>query len=392
MGGSEPARQSQTCHDLSNRPLIPPPPETVARFAALAAELGLSLRASLPALPLDVEVNERVDAWFADSRSGEMEYLERGRPNFPDLRVWKPWARGALLFAMPYARPTGGFRGGGRVARYALGKDYHHVLGRRLEKLGRALRAGGFISQFRAVVDAAPVLEREWAIRGAVGFRGKNTLLLHSRHGPWILLGELLINVELPAWAPPAERAGQCGSCTRCLDACPTQAFDGPYLLDPRRCLSYLTIESTVPIPPPLRVPMGDWVFGCDVCLEVCPFGAHEPDHGEAWGLHPGLQLQLEELLPLSPEVFHRLFTGSPIRRAGPEGLARNACIALGNLGRGAHILAETLEGHPSPLVRGHSAWALGRQRAGRPALERAAHSDSDAAVVAEAQAALDLA
>jgi epoxyqueuosine reductase len=370
-------------------PPAPPPPAPVAIAAAAAEEAGLTLRATLPAAPLDEEVNERLAAWFAAERAGEMEYLERGRPSFGDLRTWKPWTRGALLFAMPYARAAGGFRGGGRVARYALGRDYHHVLGRRLEKLGRALRARGFLSRFRAVVDAAPVLEREWAVRGAVGFRGKNTLLLHPRHGPWVLLGELLVDVEMPPWAPPSERAGHCGSCTRCLDACPTQAFDGPFLLDPRRCISYLTIESRSAIPPPLRRTMGNWVFGCDVCLEVCPFGSHAEDQAAVWGLHPALtQLTLEDLPTLSPEVFHRLFTGSPIRRAGPEGLARNAVVVLGNLGRGGSALRTALADHPSALVRGHAAWALGRLGGERAALEAARH-DPDPSVRCESEAAL---
>lgn len=371
------------------RPPPAPPPEPVAVAAAAAAAAGLTLRATISAAPLDAEVNERLDSWFDQARAGEMGYLERGRPSFGDLRDWKPWVRGALLFAMPYSRPSGGFRGGGRVARYALGRDYHHVLGRRLQKLGRALRARGFLSRFRAVVDAAPVLEREWALRGAIGFRGKNTLLLHPRHGPWVLLGELLIDVEMPPWAPPSERAGDCGSCTRCLDACPTQAFDGPFLLDPRRCISYLTIESRAPIPPPLRAAMGEWVFGCDVCLEVCPFGARAEDQAAHWGLHPALvQLSLEDLPTLSPEVFNKLFTGSPIRRAGADGLARNAVVVLGNLRRGGPTLREALAGHAAPIVRAHAAWALGRLGGERPALEAGRH-DPDPSVRAEAEAAL---
>jgi len=371
------------------RPPAPPPPESVAIAAAAAEEAGLTLRASLPAQPLDAEVNERLSRWFDDSRAGEMAYLEGGRSSFADLRAWKPWVRGALLFAMPYARAAGGFRGGGRVARYALGRDYHNVLGRRLEKLGKALRASGFLSRFRAVVDAAPVLEREWAIRGAVGFRGKNTLLLDASHGPWVLLGELLVDVEMLPWAPPAARAGHCGSCTRCLDACPTQAFDGAFLLDPRRCISYLTIESRAAIPPPLRSAMGEWVFGCDVCLEVCPFGAHTGDHSASLGFHPALaELSLEDLPTLSPEVFNKLFTGSPIRRAGAEGMARNAVVVLGNLGRGVPVLRETLAGHPSALVRGHAAWALGRIGESRQELEKA-RKDPDSAVRGEAESAL---
>lgn len=372
----------------SPAPLHPPPPP-LAEAAACAAAAGLRLRASLPATPLDEEVNARLERWFEESRAGEMGYLERARPLLSDLRAWKPWARGALLFALPYGRASGGFRDGGRVARYALGRDYHHVLGRRLQKLGRALRASGFLSQFRAVTDAAPVLEREWAIRGGVGFRGKNTLLLEPTQGPWVLLGELLVDVELPAWSPPPARAGHCGTCTRCLEACPTRAFDAPYRLDPRRCLSYLTIEAKGAIPRALRPALGEWVFGCDVCLEVCPFGLHAENHADSWGLHPALeQLRLEDLLTLSPEVFNRLFTGSPLRRAGVEGLARNAAVVLGNLGRGGGALGAALRGHPSALVRGHAAWALGRLGEGVPALLEA-RQDPDPGVREEALTAI---
>lgn len=370
--------------------LTPAIPEPIPGLIGLAAEVGLVLRATLPTEPLDPDVQGRHRSWLAAGRAGEMEYLAEADAVAYSLRDWKAWARGALLFGLPYHRAGGGFRNGGRVARYALGKDYHHVLGRRIEKLGRRLQRAGLTKRFRRAVDAAPVLEREWAIRGQVGFRGKNTLLLHPEHGPWILLGELLIEAELPAWAPPPARQASCGSCTRCLDACPTSAFDGPYLLDPRRCLSYLTIESKGWIPKDLRALVGDWVYGCDVCLEVCPFGAKDVDHAEAWGLHPSLQaLSLEDLLTLDAQVFDRLFTGSPLRRAGWEGLLRNACVVLGNLGRGGSVLEWTAQGHPSALVRGHAIWALGRLEAGRPIRERAALADPDPGVRIAAQESL---
>ncbi len=365
----------------------PPVPPPVADLVTLAAEVGLVLRGTLPAEPLDCEVGSRLTSWLAEGRAGEMLYLERGAPYFADLRAWKSWARGALLFALPYHRPGGGFRGGGRVARYALGRDYHNVLGRRLQKLGRRLVAAGVAARFRAVVDAAPVLEREWAIRGCVGFRGKNTLLLHPEHGPWVLLGELLVDREVPAWSPPPARRASCGSCTRCLDACPTGAFDAAYRLDPRRCLSYLTIESKGWMPRELRRAAGEWVFGCDVCLEVCPFGAKDVDHADAWGLHPALnQLTLDQLLTLSEPVFHKLFTGSPLRRAGREGLVRNACIALGNLGQGEQALRTAVEGDASAIVRGHAVWALGVQDAARGVRARLALHDPDPQVRLEAE------
>ncbi len=336
-----------------------PPPE-LRDVAEIATELGLELRASIRPRPLGSELGRRLDSWFQDGRHGEMAWLERARDQLDSLQAWKPWTRSALLFTASYAREAGGFRGGGRVARYALGRDYHNELGRRLQKLGRRLKAEGLALRSRAVVDAAPVLEREWGLVGGHGFRGKNTLLLDPVAGPWQFLAELLVDAELAEWRPDPP-AASCGSCTACLDDCPTEAFTGPWLLDPRRCISYLTIEHRGPIPRALRTGMGDWVFGCDVCLEVCPFGGKATDQAERWSTAPALeQLSLEDLLGLDRERFEQAFVGSPVRRAGWAGLLRNACVALGNLGRGEPALSRALE-HPEALVRGHAAWALGQ-------------------------------
>ena len=335
-------------------------PSAIRGLGQAAAELGLELRAVVPAGPLDEEEQARIRAWLEAGHHGEMAWLDQPR-RLGDPRAWKPWARSLALFALPYPRAAGGFRGGGRVARYALGRDYHHVLGKRLERLGKRLRREGEAGRFRAVTDAAPLAERSWALVGRVGFRGKNTLLLDSRLGPWQLLGELLLDVELPRWRPPAASTS-CGSCTRCLEACPTDAFPAPYLLDARRCISYLTIEHRGPIPEPFRAPIGDWVFGCDVCLEVCPFGDPEADHAATWGSLPALDSwSLEDLLGCTPEDFETAFRGSPIRRAGWKGMARNACVALGNLGRGHDALERAERTHPSETVRSHAAWARGR-------------------------------
>lgn len=336
------------------------PPDDLQPLHELALEVGLELQAALPATSLEPEVMERFQAWLAEGRAGEMEYLHKAEEVGGDLRQWKPWAKGAALFVLPYHRAAGSFVGGGRVARYALGRDYHNLLGKRLERLGKRLRKAGWVQSFRATVDAAPVLEREWAFRGGLGWRGKNTLLLHPKHGPWVMLGELVLDRELPAWAPPPAREATCGSCTRCLDACPTEAFTSAYALDPRRCISYLTIETKGPIPLEWRQKIGDWVFGCDVCQEVCPFGSQEPDRSEAWPALPVFsEMSLEQLLHTEEEDFHRLFTGSPLRRPGWAAILRNVCIVLGNLKRGVPELERALS-HREPLVRGHAAWALG--------------------------------
>jgi epoxyqueuosine reductase len=335
-------------------------PETLLPLWELAAEVGLELRGTLPVAPLAPEVMQRFQRWLAEGRAGEMDYLHKAAAVGEDLAQWKPWGKGVALFALPYARSGGGFREGGRVARYALGKDYHNVIGRKLEKLGKRLRAKGLTQAFRATVDAAPVLEREWAIRGGLGWRGKNTLLIHPEFGPWVMLGELVVDVELPEWSPPPAREATCGSCTSCIDQCPTQAFTSEYEIDPRRCISYLTIEARGAIPLELRKSVGDWVFGCDVCSEVCPFGNKEPDRGGDWGLLPVFaELRLEDLLTISEQDFHELFTGSPLRRTGWAGLLRNTCVALGNLQRGSNELKGAIY-HPEAMVRRHAAWALG--------------------------------
>ncbi len=347
-------------------------------ISSLASEVGLELKAVIRARPLEKKVLDRLDSWLGEGRAGEMDWLEKGRPVMADLRDWKPWVKSAALFSLPFHRPGGGFLGGGRVARYALGKDYHHVMGRKLEKLGKRLRAEGEVEAFRGAVDAAPVLEKEWALRGGLGFRGKNTLLLDPENGPWTFLGELLVDAQWQEWIPERDFGKGCGGCTKCLDACPTGALDDPWSLEPRKCISYWTIEAKGPVPRELRESFGDWVFGCDICSEACPFGAGADNFEDDWGTLPALKTwSLEDLLAVSPRDFSTAFEGSPIRRAGWEGMARNACIALGNLGQGGSTLKRTLESHPSPLVRGHAAWALGRLGEKNP-LERAWKREKD--------------
>lgn len=314
-----------------------------------------------------------------------MQYLHANKEAMENFQAWKEWAAGAFLVTLPYHRSPGGFRGGGRVARYALGRDYHNLLGKRLNRMGRMLLREGHIGRFRAVTDAAPVLEREWALLGQMGFRGKNTLVLDPSMGPWILLGELLVDRLWEATSPAPVKVS-CGSCTRCLDACPTSAFPNPYQLDARRCISYLTIEYRGIIPRELREQIGSWVFGCDVCLEVCPFGRQAPNQASTWGLNPIFESwTLNDLLDCSKDQFDHAFIGSPLKRAGWTGLLRNACIALGNLGKGQDILQKTLVQHPEWLVRLHAAWALGHLGE-RKALDQAREMENRDEVLEEIQ------
>jgi len=372
-------------------------PLSIEQLQEAAAEVGLVVRASTTVRPLKSKTRTRLRKWLADGRAGEMDYLVANGPLLEDPAAWKDWARGIVLFALPYARDAGGFKGGGRVARFALGRDYHNVIGKRIERLGKRLRAAGHVAAFRGCTDAAPIAEREWAIESHVGWRGKNTLVLDPEYGPWVLLGELLVDCEVEEWTAPKRRWATCGSCTKCLDVCPTGALDAAWSMDARRCLSYLSIEQRGAIPIEWREAMGEWVFGCDLCLEVCPFGDHAGEHGDGWGSHPALdQFSLGDLLGLTPPEFAEAFQGSAMRRPGSDGMARNAAVVLGNLAATQQLpdsefaaLERALVEHSNPLVRSHVAWAIGRAKQPGP-LRSALRSESEPAVLAELNLALD--
>jgi epoxyqueuosine reductase len=265
----------------------------------------------------------------------------------------------------------------GIVASYAWGDDYHDLLRPRLHQLAAALLAGSDQpAAYRAYVDTGPLLERDLAARAGLGFIGKNTHLIHPRLGSWLLLGELLIAAP-PPWGIPLQSCspalrgevkggnlGTCGRCTRCLDACPTGALVAPYLLDARRCISYLTIELKGAIPLELRPLIGNRIFGCDICQEICPWNRRfaRPTAEATFQLQPEeIAPPLLDLLVLGEEEFRQRFRGRPIMRARRRGLLRNVAVALGNWGDPAAIPALARALHDSePLVRGHAAWALG--------------------------------
>jgi epoxyqueuosine reductase len=339
------------------------------------------------------------EAWLEAGMHGEMLYLATGehRAGRADVRALLGDARAVVVVALahdpslvPAARLT---RPAGEVARYARGRDYHAVMKPRLRELAaRVCRHAGRPVAARPCVDTAPVLERELAARAGLGFVGKNNMLIAPGLGSYVLLGELLLDVELEASA--AEPApSRCGECRACLDACPTGAFIGPFQLDARRCISYLTIENRGPIPRELRAALGTRVFGCDVCQEVCPFNAAAPARTEpAAELRPirSPQLDLVKTLGLGTAQMRQLVRGTALRRAGRDGLLRNVCVALGNAGDRAAVpaLVRALGSDRSALVRGHAAWALGRLGA-RADLTAALARESDPGVRAEIEAAL---
>ena len=324
-----------------------------------ALALGFDLVGIVPAGPLaSFGAFER---WIADGRHGEMAYLARNPERRGDPRQLLPGAKSILVVACNYhtAGPATDLRRG-KIARYALGDDYHEIIGGKLTALIETVRAIAPGAQAKACVDTAPVLERELAQRAGLGWIGKNTMLLHHRFGQWLFLGEILLDVALQPDAP--ETRDRCGRCTRCMAACPTRAIVAPRELDARRCISYLTIELKGPIPPELRPLIGNRIFGCDDCLEVCPWNRFAQQAREP-AFSPRADLttpELIELLELDEEEFQRRFARSPILRAKRRGLLRNVCVALGNARdpRAVPALERALE-DAEPLVREHAAWAL---------------------------------
>lgn len=328
-----------------------------------ALALGFDLAGITPAEP--PASFAQFERWLAEGRHGEMAYLARNAERRTDPRQLLPGAKSIVVVACNYhaAGPTPE-AGQGRVARYALGDDYHEVIGGKLAVLIEAIRTLVPGAQAKVCVDTAPVLERAMAQRAGLGWIGKNTMLLHRRFGQWLFLGEVLLDVALRPDAP--ETRDGCGRCARCIAACPTGAIVAPHELDARRCISYLTIELKGAISPELRPLIGNRVFGCDDCLEVCPWNRFAQQAREA-GFSPRTDLatpDLVGLLEVDEETFQRRFAGSPILRVKRRGLLRNVCIALGNAGdlRAVPALERALE-DAEPLVREHAAWALERIR-----------------------------
>lgn len=305
-------------------------------------------------------------AWIAQGYAGEMAYLTRpdALHRRADPRHILPEARSVLVAAASYAgAPLPALPAlHGRISRYAWGADYHEWLLRRLEALVTRLRAEVGPGAARCYVDTGPVLERAWAITAGLGWIGKNGCLIHPRLGSYLFLGVALLEHALPP-TPPAP-PGQCGDCTRCLDACPTGALIAPGVLDARRCLAYLTIEQRGALPEPFRAALGTCVFGCDICQEVCPWN-QRPLAAHTASAPPEATLDLTSALRLTAAEFRVQYRHSPLWRATPTGLARNAAVVLGNRGDPAALpaLEEAAGAHPSKMVREHAAWAIEQLR-----------------------------
>ncbi|MFB3787857.1 MAG: tRNA epoxyqueuosine(34) reductase QueG [bacterium] len=336
---------------------------TKDELKAFARQCGFDAVGVAPPMP---RTGEAFTGWLAQGCHGEMGYLERHAGLRRDPELLFPAVRRVLVLAQsyrtedpPHSSPEKPFQS--VISRYAWGRDYHNILRQGLRKIVDFIheRTQG-AHQARACVDTAPVLERDFAAQAGIGWIGKHTNLLSRQQGNWLFLGVILTSLELE---PDHTVKSHCGTCARCLEACPTRAFLSPYVLDARRCISYLTIELKGPIPRELRRAVGQRIFGCDDCLAVCPWNRFAARSSELdfYPRHRLLTTTLVEWMTLTPEKFRARFQGSPILRAKRRGFLRNVAVALGNTrdARAVPVLANALR-DPEPLIRGHAAWALG--------------------------------
>ncbi|MBU6400547.1 MAG: tRNA epoxyqueuosine(34) reductase QueG [Verrucomicrobia bacterium] len=354
------------------------------RIQQRARDLGFDACRITTASP--PESHPRFQQWLADQRHGHMTYLQRNSSKRLDPDRVLPGAKTIVTLAVSYgdspptpgsprrtalavdstpSAPTPPAGPAGVLARYARFTDYHQVLAHPLQALARWIdQLGGPGTRSLWYIDTGPVLERDLAQRAGLGFIGKHTNLIHRHLGNWILLAEILTTLKIEPDSPEKNR---CGSCTRCLAACPTAAITAPFQLDARRCISYLTIELKEPIPLELRPAIGNRIFGCDDCLSVCPWnrfahaGALMKNHARADLAEP----DLVELLALDDLGFKRRFAGTPILRAKRRGFLRNVCVALGNVGGAPALPAlQRCADDPDPLIAEHAGWAIRRVQA----------------------------
>jgi epoxyqueuosine reductase len=328
-----------------------------------ARRLGFSLAGVTPAVrPAGFA---RLQQWLDNRYDGTMTYLRDRLDAYADPQHVLEGVRSVMMLALPYRtrEPADPKPGHGRVSRYAWGPaDYHDIIHDRLRRLRQRLLELAPGARVRGIVDTAPLLEREFAQLAGIGWIGKNTMLLNKTEGSWFFLAGLLTDQELDY--DSQHEADHCGSCRLCLDACPTQAFPAPYVLDATRCISYLTIELREPVPHALRAGVGDWLFGCDICQEVCPWNRRAPaGEADTFGPVEGMRpVQLAELFEMDEATFRARFRHTPLWRPKRRGILRNVAIVLGNqqAESGVAPLSRGLQDE-DPLVRGSCAWALGR-------------------------------
>jgi epoxyqueuosine reductase len=331
-----------------------------SEVVALARELGFdSCRVATAAAP--AHANE-FDDWLENKAQGEMGYMERNAEKRRDPQKVLRGARSVIVVAMNYwqgdatAADTAAATTG-RIARYAWGDDYHDVMAAKLDKIDSFLREFG--GEQKCYVDTGPILERDYAASAGIGWHGKSTMLVDPKLGTWFFLGEILTTLDLPPDKPQRDR---CGTCDRCITACPTGAITAPHRLDARRCISYLTIELKGSIPLELRPLIGDRIYGCDDCLDACPWNRFaEVSRESAFAARRStIGMALRDYLSLTDEEFRQNFRNSPIKRIKRRGFLRNVCVALGNVGDESDLPAlEKAASDPEPLLAEHATWAM---------------------------------
>ena len=363
---------------------------------SLAAEIGFT-DARVCRADEAWEAGARLVEFVAEGRHGTMAWMEETLERRQHPTAMWPDAKSAVVVAMNYGPdadplPLLERKSEGVISVYAQNTDYHDLIKKRLKQLARAfvVETGAEVKVF---VDTAPLMEKPLAAKAGMGWQGKHTNLVSREHGSWLFLGVMLTTAELE---PDAAETDHCGSCRACLDICPTDAFPGPYQIDARRCISYLTIEHKDPIAAEFRPLMGNRIYGCDDCLAVCPWNKFAATAKEA-AFHPRAELKgplLRELAALDDADFRQVFTASPIKRIGRDRFVRNVLIAIGNSGDAALLpCVEGLLDDASPLVRGMAVWALMRLAPGRAAelAEPALYRETDDHVRAEWGEAADL-
>ena len=362
-----------------------------------ARAAGFDLVGVTSAEPLR-EGGERLKRWQEAGMAADMGYMQRPVELLSNPKKLQKSAKSVVSLGVSYYpgdHPEN--PGGGRVARYAWGRDYHVVIKERLFRLREELEKElGVRIKARGFTDAVPLLERSAAQHAGLGFFGRNSCIINSEVGSFFFIADLIVDLDLK---PDAHGEGTCGRCSRCMDRCPTGAIKAPGVVDARLCISYLTIENRGEIPRELRPLVGDWAFGCDVCQEVCPYNKTKatrsrwPEFSEEAGAGP--YLDVVEVLGLkTDEEFEERFGGTPLTRPGRAGLLRNCCVAAGNLKleRAVRALVRCLETDTSALVRGHAAWALGEIRGeeAEAALRRSDEVEEDGWCLEEIKLALE--
>ena len=333
---------------------------TTTELETMAIEAGFDAAGVAPAVRAPHA--EAFHQWLENGFHASMDWMAREpeRRCRPELVL--PGARSVIALAMNYfvpdPAPPEDIAVRGRIARYARGRDYHNLIPKRLRKFDEALAAEG--GRQRCFVDSGPLLERDFAVLSGIAWHGKSTLAVHPKHGTWFLLAAVVTTLEIEAGVPMRDH---CGKCTRCIDACPTSAIVAPHRVDVRKCISYWTIEHEGPLPAWLRPLLGDRIFGCDDCLEACPWNRFaEASHEASFAVRPTSRWPLRDYLALDEEGFRKVFEGSPIRRAGRQGFLRNVCTALGNTGTAQDLPAlERCCSDTDHVIAEHAAWAAGR-------------------------------